>query len=233
MNKKIIAFCASMTTMSIIEVLLDRGIAEDSDIVGILDDTPALLNQSYYNYKVIGNFSDILNLYKSMQITHFIIGIGSPRNILVKDYVYRTCLQLGLKPLNAIHKNLYISPRASIGEGNLILSYSTISCHSKIGSNCVIPPGVSILEDVKIGNNVQIHAHCFIGGRCIIEDNVYIGPGTTVVSGIHIGKNTVIGAGSLVLQNIAPNSFVFGSPAVKVRENDFFRKVEKWKVNKD
>lgn len=49
---------------------------------------------------------------------------------------------------------------------------------------------------------------------CIeIMDNVFIGTDCKILSGVRIGPNAVIGAGSIVTQDIPPNSVAAGVPA--------------------
>ena len=43
--------------------------------------------------------------------------------------------------------------------------------------------------------------------------------GSTVVTGVHkIGKNSIIGAGSVVLDDVEPDSVYAGVPAKKIRD---------------
>ena len=91
---KLIVFAASMTSLNILELLIDHGLVHPSEIVGILDDDPGRLDHSYYGYRVLGCFADIGSLCGALEISHFVIGIGSPRNLLVKRYVYEQCIKL-------------------------------------------------------------------------------------------------------------------------------------------
>lgn len=228
MKKASILFSTGLTSASIIDLLVDCGKIKNYNIIGILDDNPDKLDQEYYGYKVIGKFSNILDFYKEKGITHFAVGLGAVKHVAIKDYVYNKCINVGLQPISAIHKDSYISSNSSIQKGTFILSYATISTYCEIGSNCIISPSVSILEGCKVGNNVAIHGNSFIAGECIIRDNVYIGPGVTIGSGVHIGKNSIIGAGSLVLKDINDNSFAFGSPISHIESNKIYMKVKKW-----
>jgi maltose O-acetyltransferase len=80
----------------------------------------------------------------------------------------------------------------------------------EIGNNVTISINATILthdaatafagDMVKIGK-VIVHDHCFIGAGCTILCNVQIGP------------NSIVGAGSLVSEDIPPNSVCAGNPA--------------------
>lgn len=64
-----------------------------------------------------------------------------------------------------------------------------------------------------------------IFGRIVIEDNCFIGINTQIMPNVRIGKNSIIGAGSVVINNIPPNSVAMGVPArvigssIKYKEN--------------
>jgi len=88
--------------------------------------------------------------------------------------------------------------------------------------------GVIIGETTIIGNNVTLYQGVTLGGtgketgkrHPTIEDNVMISAGAKVLGSFTIGANSKIGAGSVVLEEVPPNSTVVGVPGrVVKREN--------------
>ncbi len=79
--------------------------------------------------------------------------------------------------------------------------------------------GTKIDNHVHIGHNVIIGESCMIcgmvgiSGSVIIGDRVRLGGGAGVADHVKIGDQAVVGAGAGVAGNVAPNTFVFGSPA--------------------
>ena len=105
-----------------------------------------------------------------------------------------------------------IHPGAQIGEG-LFIDHGN---------------GVIIGETTIIGNNVTLYQGVTLGGtgketgkrHPTIEDNVMISAGAKVLGSFRIGANSKIGAGSVVLEEVPPNSTVVGVPGrVVKREN--------------
>ena len=111
-----------------------------------------------------------------------------------------------------------------------------------VGDNSMIGSYVEIQADVKIGSNVRIQSHSFICSKVTIEDDVFIGHGVMFINdpypprteefwqeivvkkGAKIGSNAtlmpvtigeyaVVGAGSVVIEDVAPNTTVVGNPA--------------------
>jgi len=116
----------------------------------------------------------------------------------------------------------------------------------EIGDNCVIMMGAVLNIGAVIGKNTMIDMNVVVGGRAIVGDNCHIGAGTVlagvveppsadpvivednvltganvvVLEGVKIGKGSVIAAGSVVIENVEPNSVMVGVPARKIKTVD-------------
>ena len=88
--------------------------------------------------------------------------------------------------------------------------------------------GVVIGETTVIGDNVTLYQGVTLGGtgkehgkrHPTIEDNVMISTGAKVLGSFTIGAGSKIGAGSVVLEEVPPNSTVVGIPGRIVKSND-------------
>ena len=88
--------------------------------------------------------------------------------------------------------------------------------------------GFYINETKIIGDNVTLYQGVTLGGtgkeqgkrHPTIEDNVMISAGAKVLGSFTIGANSKIGAGSVVLEEVPPNSTVVGIPGRVVRRNN-------------
>jgi serine O-acetyltransferase len=97
-----------------------------------------------------------------------------------------------------------IHPGATIGEG-LFIDHGT---------------GVVIGETTEIGNNVTLYQGVTLGGtgkekgkrHPTIGNNVVIATGAKVLGSFKVGHNAKIGAGSVVLEEVPPNTTVVGIP---------------------
>ena len=76
-----------------------------------------------------------------------------------------------------IHPKAYVSKRAEIGEGTIIL------------------PGASIAPDVQIGN------HCIIAGSAVIESNTIIEDFVNIGPHVSVGANVLVWRGSEIKAN--------------------------------
>ncbi|MEG1848083.1 MAG: serine O-acetyltransferase [Lachnospiraceae bacterium] len=88
--------------------------------------------------------------------------------------------------------------------------------------------GVIIGETAIIGNNVTLYQGVTLGGtgkehgkrHPTVCDNVMISAGAKVLGSFTIGENSKIGAGSVVLEEVPPNSTVVGVPGRVVKRNN-------------
>lgn len=112
-----------------------------------------------------------------------------------------------------VHKTgIEIHPGAQIGEGFFI-------DHGN---------GVIIGETTIIGNNVTLYQGVTLGGtgkehgkrHPTVGNNVMISAGAKVLGSFKIGDNSKIGAGSVVLEEVPPNSTVVGVPGRVVKRNN-------------
>ncbi len=93
---------------------------------------------------------------------------------------------------------------------------------AKIGERLFIDHGMGVVigETCEIGNDVTIYQNVTLGGtgkekgkrHPTIGNNVLIATGAKVLGSMTIGDNSKIGAGSVVLQEVPPNSTVVGIP---------------------
>ncbi len=114
-----------------------------------------------------------------------------------------------------------------IGEGDLTARLTT-------GKGCIIAPHVTLGLDaaITLGENVSLgpgatlytatHALGFGSRRMalavsarpiVVEDGAWIGMQALVLPGVTLGRGCVVSAGSVVTQDVAPNTLVAGNPA--------------------
>ncbi|HEY3297574.1 MAG TPA: serine O-acetyltransferase EpsC [Armatimonadota bacterium] len=116
-------------------------------------------------------------------------------------------MKLGARMVSQVGRfftGIEIHPGATIGEGFFI-------DHGM---------GVVIGETAEIGENVTLYHGVTLGGTSwkkekrhpTIGDNVVIGAGAKVLGPFTVGANSKIGAGSVVVNEVPPNSVVVGVP---------------------
>ncbi|HYO55976.1 acyltransferase [Archangium sp.] len=103
---------------------------------------------------------------------------------------------------------------------------TSITCHPDarltLGSHCHFNYGVSleVWDSVLIGARCMFASFVRISDRdgqrtapIIIEDDVWVAHGAILMPGVRLGARSVVAAGSIVTQDVPPDSLAMGNPA--------------------
>jgi acetyltransferase-like isoleucine patch superfamily enzyme len=113
---------------------------------------------------------------------------------------------------------LLIGPRVVVGPNTVIMCATEM----RIGARCMISWNCSIFDSIGHRMRLVETGASEVEAPITIGDDVWIGPYSIIMKGVTIGNNCIIGAGSVVRQNVPPNSLVYGNPARRVAT------VERW-----
>ena len=130
-----------------------------------------------------------------------------------KQYVKGHYFLARLISQRAVRKTgIEIHPGAQIGKGFFIDHGTGVV----IGETAIIGDNVTLYQGVTLGGTGKEHGkrHPTIG------NNVMISTGAKVLGSFKIGDNCKIGAGSVVLEEVPPNSTVVGVPGRVVKRFD-------------
>jgi len=147
-------------------------------------------------------------------------------NVVMKDH----CVVID----SEIQSNCAVGPFAHLRMNTILEEGSVVgnfveAKKSRLGRRSKVMH-LTYLGDATIGENVNIGAGtvtCNYDGKdkhpTIIEDDVRIGSDTMLVAPVRVGKGSVTAAGSVVTEDVPPNTLVAGVPAVvkkKLKSSD-------------
>ena len=147
-------------------------------------------------------------------------------NVIVKDH----CLVIDseLQSNCAVGPFAHLRMNAILEEGSVVGNFVEAK-KSRLGRGSKAMH-LTYLGDATIGENTNIGAGtvtCNYDGKdkhpTIIEDDVRIGSDTMLVAPVRVGKGSVTAAGSVVTEDVPPNTLVAGVPAVvkkKLKSSD-------------
>lgn len=130
------------------------------------------------------------------------------------------------------HVNARIEPGAIIREHVQIADQAVIMMGAVINIGARIGEGSMIDMNAVIGGRAEVGKHCHVGAGAvlagviepasakpvILDDDVLIGANAVIVEGVHVGQGAIVGAGSVVLEDVLPNSVVAGNPARVIKQ---------------
>jgi 2,3,4,5-tetrahydropyridine-2-carboxylate N-succinyltransferase len=105
---------------------------------------------------------------------------------------------------------------------------AVINIGAEIGENSMIDMNAVIGARGIIGKNVHVGAGAVIAGvleppssvPVVLEDNVLVGANAVILEGVRVGHGAVVAAGSVVTEDVPPNTVVAGVPAKIVKVVD-------------
>ncbi|UZQ50526.1 acetyltransferase [Clostridium kluyveri] len=171
------------------------------------------------NYKIVGDDSELENIYKS-GVHYAFICVGTISNLSIRNKIYSKLKNIGFNIPVLIHKGAIASPYAHIEEGTCVMAGVVVNAGSHIGKNCIINTGSVIEHDCKIGDNTHISPNVALSGGTKVGNNTHIGIGSSVIQNIRIGNNVTVGAGAVVIDDIPDNVVSVGVPSkiIKIKK---------------
>jgi len=162
-------------------------------IGGIIDKTESLENE-VSGYKIIGNDEDLTNLRRYYKYAFVTVGHIYSNDTRIKLFLLLKKLNFTLPTI--ISPLSYVSSRATVAQGTIVMHQALVNAHVKIGENCIINSKALIEHDVVIEDNVHISTNVAINGGTYVKEGSFIGSGTTTKEGAIL--DGFIKAGSIV-----------------------------------
>ena len=212
MIKDIVVLGSAATSRSIMDALESiNQIQRTWNILGFLDDDPALHGTEVYGYGVLGA-SELVSTSGFREVS-VVIGVANERQLLIRKKISE---RLGLpaeRYASIVHPSASVSPKARLGPGCVILFGTRCSGDSVLGSHVVVLEGSCIGHDCMIGNYATICAHATIGAYAQVGEGAFVSTASHVRAGISVGAESKVGMGSVALRNVPAGKTVFGTPA--------------------
>jgi acetyltransferase-like isoleucine patch superfamily enzyme len=147
-----------------------------------------------------------------------------------------------VRSLIRVLRSIYCRARVGFrntGIGFLVGRGTTIARECKFGDHVYIGPGGIIYPHVNVGNYSMLGPSVYIMGQDHLFDvvgspiifsgrpslpstsigrDVWLGARVFVKCGVRIGDGCIVGAGSVVIDDLPPNSIAVGVPARVVRQ---------------
>lgn len=179
------------------------------EFIGFFDDNVPK-GKLFMDFQVLGNMNDLNQIDETVDV---IIAAGKSYNIISI-----------LKKLNSgklVFPNLFHPScqflhfeSLSIGVGNIIQPYSSLSADNKIGNYNVFNAGARIGHDTVIGNYNTFATATLISGGVEIGDQNDFGMNSGILQYKKVGSRNVIAPMSILFKSIKDNGHYMGVPAM-------------------
>lgn len=210
MNKQdIILIGGGGHCLSCIDVLEQGG---QYRIAGIID-LPEKLGSRVSGYPVVGNDDDIARLAK--ECPNFLISLGQIRSAAGRQRIYERVKQAGGRLPLIVSPLAYVSPRAQLAEGSIVMHQALVNSGAVVGPCCIINSKALIEHEARIGAFCHISTAACINGQVSLGEHCFVGSNTVVGNNLDITAHCILAAGSQVLKNISQPGVYMGWPLRK------------------
>lgn len=164
-------------------------------IAGIIDRKESGVEE-VLGYPVIGVDENLAELRK--QYDYAFVTVGQIRSADLKIKLFNHLKALGFKQPGLVSPLAYVSKRATIGEGTIVMHYAMVNASAKVGDNCIINSKGLIEHDVVVENHCHVSTGATINGDVMVGEQSFIGSHATTKQSITIPPKSFIKAGTVV-----------------------------------
>jgi len=186
------------------------------NIIGIVDKKEKP-HQKILDYEIIAGDTELPKFVREKD--NFLITIGQIKNSDRRKELFTFLKGLKSKFPVIVSPSAYVSERAFVDEGTIVMHRAFINANAYVGKNCIINTGTIIEHDAKIGDHCHISTGSIINGECNIGEGTFVGSNSVIANNVDIAKEVVIGAGSVVVKSIEKSGVYVGIPAREVSVN--------------
>jgi len=146
-----------------------------------------------------------------------ICGLGNPQ---VRRQLILRATEAGCNFCNAIHPTAVLTPRITMGIGNVITAGCILTNQIRIGNQVHLNLDCTIGHDVVMEDYVTLAPGVHVSGNVTLEEGCVVGTGANIIEGVKIGAWSIVGAGSTIVHNVPSNTTVIGVPGkvIKTRQ---------------
>ena len=209
MKNSLILIGAGGHCQSVIDVV---EATQQYEIAGIMDQAHKV-GGTVSDYDIIGT-DDQLGRWVCPEVC-FLITVGQAKDSALRYQLYERVRRVGGTLATVISPRAYVSSRATVGVGSVVMHDALVNAHVRIGHNVIINTKALVEHGSQIGDHCHVATGAIINGDCRIGSHTMIGSQATVVHGITVGEQVIVGAGAVVTRTLSEPGVYVGVPARK------------------
>lgn len=198
--------------------LIDRFYKDNWKNIFVIDDNTDVIGTTVRGCEVISNINDFVqNCKKTKEVADIVLTINNPS--IRKEIVDRLLKEnLSINFPNIIDDTLIFDEEYStIGNGNIIMDYVSITGNVSIGDFNIIGGRTGIGHDAKIGDFNTFFPRVSVSGGVEMGNQNIFGLNSSILQNKKMGNNNDIWSYTIILKNVKDNCTYFGIPAKKIQ----------------
>ena len=209
MNRKLLILGAGGTGREVLDIIAALNAAGGGyECAGFLDDDSELWGLEIRGLKVHGPIERAVEFEAGL-----VDALGSSDSYSMReDALART----GAAPEHfesLVHPTAVLSVASHVGAGSIVYPHVVIGAEVSVGRHVTIMANAVLNHDATVGDFSIVTSGVNVAGRVAIGRSCYIGTGASLRQDVVVGDGSLVGMGSVVLDDVAPDSVVAGCPA--------------------
>lgn len=190
-NNELILLGGGGHCRSCIDVIEKQG---DWKIGGIID-VAERIGERVFEYEIVGTDQDVEKFVR--RGAAFLVTIGQIKSSERRVALYNRVRAAGGRLASVISPQAYVSPRATVGSGTVVMHRAVVNCGAVVGDNVIVNSMALIEHDAQIGNHCHISTAALVNGGASVGDRVFIGSNAVLHHGAKVPDDGIIPAGSV------------------------------------
>lgn len=191
------------------EVLASTRSSGTVNVLGYLDDDPALSQESIDGLPVLGRISDAT----AYPTASFVLCAGKGAT---REKIATVLAGLGIGSVrysSVVDRSAVVSEGSFIGAGCILLANVVLTAGVRLGSHVVAMPNVTFTHDDEVDDFATLAAGASLGGGVHIGRGAYLGMNSSVREHLSVGSGATVGMGAAVLHDVPDDETWVGVPA--------------------
>jgi sugar O-acyltransferase (sialic acid O-acetyltransferase NeuD family) len=159
-------------------------------------------------YPILGTDDDLDGLLRKCPTA--LITVGQIKTPELRKRLFQFVQDLGGTFPVVTSPHAYVSGRAKVGAGTIVMHGATINVGASVGVNCIVNSHALVEHDVNIGSHTHISTGARVNGGVFIGEGTFLGSGAIVNQGLSIGDKCIIGSGAVIRSDVPVGTQVTG-----------------------
>ncbi|MBO0728042.1 MAG: acetyltransferase [Acidimicrobiaceae bacterium] len=179
------------------------------NLVGYLDDDPALVGHRIQGVEVLGP----LSMATAETSTNVVICTGRPDNYFSRKRIVRQLSLPDDRYATIVHPAASLGSSTCVGPGSVLLAGVIATASVTIGRHVAVMPGTIFTHDDEIEDFCTVASGARLGGSVHACEGSYLGAGCLIRESLRIGEWSLVGMGAVVTRDVPPAEVWAGVPA--------------------